>query len=79
MQENYGKNTVAPNEFTDFMNIEVEHPEKITTILATTWANHFNDGIHLRQTALRFKSFPYREHERATSGPLQARKITEML
>ena len=36
MRENNGKNTVGPNEFTDFEKFEVEHPENTKTVLART-------------------------------------------
>ena len=48
MRENYKKNTVGPNEFTDFEKFPVEHPDRIKTILATNWRNHPGDGITLR-------------------------------
>ena len=51
MRENYGKNTVGPNEFTDFEKFEVEHPENTKTILATNSPNHPGDGITLRLTS----------------------------
>ena len=52
-RENFRKNTARPNEFTDFEKIEVEHPNRPKTIVATIWANHPGTGITLRLTALR--------------------------
>ena len=49
MRENFRKNTVGRNEFTDFEKFEVEHSENVKTILATTSPNHPGDGITLRQ------------------------------
>ena len=48
MRENYGKNTVGPNEFTDFEQFGLEHPDFIKTIVATNSANHPGDGITLQ-------------------------------
>ena len=42
------KNTVGPNEFTDFEKFDVEHPENIKTIFGTNWPNHPGDGITLQ-------------------------------
>ena len=44
MRENNGKNTAGPNEFTDFEQFGLEHPDSIKTIVATNWANHPGDG-----------------------------------
>merc|ERR1712115_486594 len=49
MRKNNKRNTVGPNEFTDFEKFEVEHPENTKTILATNSPNHPGDGITLRQ------------------------------
>ena len=49
MKENNAKNTFGPNEFTDFDNFKLEHPENTKTIFATDWPNHPGDGITLRQ------------------------------
>ena len=48
MQENNGKNAAGPNEFTDFEQFGLEHPDSIKTIVATNWANHPGDGITLQ-------------------------------
>ena len=48
MRENYGKNTVGLNEFTDFKQFGLEHPDFTKTIVATNWANHPGDGITLQ-------------------------------
>ena len=48
MQENYGKNTVGPNEFTDFEQTGLKHHDSPKTIVATNWANHPGDGITLQ-------------------------------
>ena len=47
MRENNGKNTAGPNEFTDFKQFGLEHPDFIKTIVATNWTNHPGDGITL--------------------------------
>ena len=49
MRENNGKNIVGPNEFTDFENFDVEHPNRIKTSFVTNSPNHPGDGITLRQ------------------------------
>ena len=48
MRENNWKNTVGPNEFTDFEKFLVEHTDSTKTIVATNWANHPGDGITLQ-------------------------------
>ena len=48
MRENNEKNTVGPNEFTDFEHFNREHPKGTKTIVATNWANHPGDGITLQ-------------------------------
>ena len=48
MRENYGKNTVGSNEFTDFEQFGLERPDRTKTIFATNWANHPGDGITLQ-------------------------------
>ena len=48
MRENFGKNTVGPNEFTDFEKFGLENPDPIKTIFATNWYNHPGDGITLQ-------------------------------
>ena len=48
-RENNGKNTVGPNELTDFEKFDVEHPETTKTIFTTNSPNHPGDGITLRQ------------------------------
>ena len=48
MRENFGKNTVGPNEFTDFEKFRVEHPDPPKTIIDTNWSVHPGDGITLR-------------------------------
>ena len=48
MRENNGKNTVGPNEFTDFEQFGLEHHDSPKTIVATNWANHPGDGITLQ-------------------------------
>ena len=49
MWENNGKNTVGPNELTDFEKFDVEQPDGPKTILATNSPNHPGDGITLRR------------------------------
>ena len=49
MKENNEKTDAGPNEFTDFENFGVEHPDPPKTIFATNWPNHPGDGITLRQ------------------------------
>ena len=49
MRKNNERNTVGPNEFTDFEKFEVEQPDGPKTILATNSPNHPGDGITLRQ------------------------------
>ena len=48
MRENYKKNTVGPNEFTDFEQLGLEHVDRTKTILATNWPNHPGNGITLQ-------------------------------
>ena len=48
VRENNGKNTPGPNEFTDFKQFGLEHPDFTKTIVATNWANHPGDGITLQ-------------------------------
>ena len=50
MKENNANNTFGPNEFTDFENFKLEHPENTKTICATNWPNHPGDGITLLRT-----------------------------
>ena len=49
MKENNTKITADPNEFTDFENVKLEHPENRKTSFATNWRNHPGDGVTLRQ------------------------------
>ena len=44
------KNTVGPNELTDFEKFKVEHSENTKTILATNSPDHPGNGITLRPT-----------------------------
>ena len=54
VQENYGKNTVGPNEFTDFEKFELEHIKGPKSIHVSTSAEHPGNGITLDgKTALR--------------------------
>ena len=48
MGENNKKNTVGPNEFTDFEQFGIEHPDRIKTMLAINWPNHPGDGVTLQ-------------------------------
>ena len=48
MQENNGKNTAGPNEFTDFEQFGLEHTDRTKTIVATNWSNPPGDGIPLQ-------------------------------
>ena len=45
MRENFGKNMVGPNEFTDFEKFRVEHTDPPKTIRVTNWPDHPGDGI----------------------------------
>ena len=45
MRENNWKITAGPNEFTDFEQFGLEHPDRTKTIVVTNWANHPGDGI----------------------------------
>ena len=40
------KNSAGPNEFIDFEQFGLEHPDRTKTIFATNWANHPGDGIN---------------------------------
>ena len=48
-KKKHGKNTVGPNDLTDFKQFELKHPPQIKTILAMTSFNHPGEGITLRQ------------------------------
>ena len=48
MRENNEKNTVGPNEFTEFEQFGFEHPDFTKTIVATNWADHPGAGITLK-------------------------------
>ena len=42
------KNTIGPNEFTDFKQFGLENTDCPKTIVATNWANHPGGGITLQ-------------------------------
>ena len=52
-----GNNTAGPNEFTDFENFKLEHPENTKTTFATNWPNRPGDGITLRPTLATWSAY----------------------